>query len=107
MKLKSEASSLHGDHLCTYPPLAMRTFAGRARQPGVDKLAHSGAIFNQSYNYSSFGVPQGSFSLGRSMERSDLRLVPSRHGATEHFSYKNNMHPLKTKVEFGSRGIKG
>ena len=41
-----------------------------------------------------------------SVERSDLRLVPSRHGATEHFSY-NNMYPVKTKVEFGPCGMKG
>ena len=41
----------------------MRTFAGKAKQPGVDKLAHSGAVFNQSYNYSSFGVPQGLYVL--------------------------------------------
>merc|ERR1719180_372255 len=77
MKLKSEASSLPGSHFCTNPPLAMRTFAGRTRHPGVDKLAPSGTVDNRSYNYS--GVPQGSFSLGMSVERSDLRLVPSRH----------------------------
>ena len=41
-----------------------------------------------------------------SVERSDLRLVPSRHGAAEHFSY-SNMYSLKTKVEFGPLGMKG
>ena len=57
-------------------------------------------------NISSQCVILGSFSLGSTTERSDLLLVPSRHGANEHFSY-NNMHPLKTKVEFGPRGMKG
>jgi len=104
MKLKAEASSLPEGNFCTNPPLAMRTFVGKARQPGVDKLAHRGCVDTQSYNYS--GVPQGSFSRGMSMERSDLHLVPSRHGATEHFSYIN-MYPLKSKVEYGPLGMKG
>jgi len=84
----------------------MRTFAGRARQPGVDKLAHSGSVDTRSCNYSSFGEPQASFSLGMSMERNNLRLFPSRHGVTEHLSYIN-MYPLESKVEFGPSGMRG
>ena len=59
MKLESEASKLHGNFLSTHPPVAMRTFVGKAMQSGVDKFAHSSTTGAQSHYYARTGVPQG------------------------------------------------
>ena len=58
--MKSEVSKLSEGRLAIHPPVAMRTFVGKAMQSGLDNFAHSGSVGGpQSYIYSRIGVPQG------------------------------------------------
>ena len=57
--MEYEASKLREGHLATHPPVAMRTFVGKAMQPRLDNFAQSGSACAHSYNSPRIGVPQG------------------------------------------------
>jgi len=103
-RLESEVSNLSEGRLATHPPVAMRTFVGKAMQSRLDNFAQSGSVGAQSFNYVRFGLPQGSYLLGTRMGRPDTRTVSSRHGAADPLSYHNL---LKSKVDFGLLGMTG
>jgi len=105
-RLESEASKLSEGRLAIHPPVAMRTFVGKAMQSRLDNFAQSGSVGAQAFNYSRFGLPQGSYLSGTRMGRPDTRTVSSRHGAAEPLSYPN-LHLLKSKVDFGLFGVTG